>query len=160
MEFTHLHLVLVHLPIYGSILGVVVLAYGIITESNQTKMASYLVLLIAAVGGILAFFTGEPAEETAKVIQGIDKDLIEAHEEFAKITVATIVALALASLSGIYITHKRLKFAKSISIITLNIGLACFAMTAITGYLGGKIRHTETSTALTNASFSKIFLPS
>jgi len=37
-------------------------------ESYHTKMAGYGVLLLAAVGGILAFSSGEAAEETVQNI--------------------------------------------------------------------------------------------
>lgn len=57
MDPTHLHLLITHLPIYGSILGTLVLVYGMLTKSRHTRMATYLVLLISAIGGVVAFST-------------------------------------------------------------------------------------------------------
>src|SRR5690348_1044172 len=84
MDQTHVHLVITHLPIYGAILGMLTLVYGIMARSNHTKKAAYMILLIASLGGIVAYYTGESAEESLKNISGINKDLIEDHEASAK----------------------------------------------------------------------------
>lgn len=143
MDLTHLHLMITHLPIYGSIIGTLVLIYGMATKSRHTKMAAYFVLLTAALGGIIAFSTGEAAEETVKNIQGISKNLIEEHEEFANITFTVIIALGIASLAGLLLTWKKSKFTNLISIIALILSIVCVGMSSWTGYLGGQIRHTE-----------------
>lgn len=145
MDLTHLHLMITHLPIYGSFLGTLVLIYGRITKSHYTNMAAYFVLLIAALGGIVAFSTGEAAEETIEHVQGVSKSLIEKHEEFANITFAAIVALGLASLTALLLTWKKSKLSNLVSIIVLMLSIVCVGMSSWTGYLGGKIRHTEIS---------------
>ncbi|MBO9201582.1 MULTISPECIES: DUF2231 domain-containing protein [Niastella] len=141
MDPTHLHLMITHLPIYGSILGTLVLIYGMATKSHHTKMAAYFVLLIASLGGIVAFSTGEAAEETVENMQGISKNLIEEHEEFANITFVVIVVLGVTSLVGLL--WKKSKLINLISIIALILSIICVGMSSWTGYLGGQIRHTE-----------------
>lgn len=143
MDLTHLHLLITHLPIYGSILGILVLIYGMITKSRQTTMAAYFVLLISTIGGIIAFSSGETAEETVENIQGINKSIIEEHEEFAKLTLAAILIMGILSLAGLLLTWKNSKIAKGVSVILLVVSIACFGMASWTGYLGGQIRHTE-----------------
>ena len=71
MNQTHLHLLITHLPIFGSILGGLVLAHGIWTKSNQTKIAAYNVLIISSIGAVVAYLTGEGAEETVEKIPGV-----------------------------------------------------------------------------------------
>ncbi|HWV65950.1 hypothetical protein [Chitinophaga sp.] len=113
------------------------------TRSYHTKMAAYALLLIAAVGCIIAFSTGETAKETVENLPGITRSIIEEHEEFAKITLIATLILGGADLAGVYITWKKPKFTKVISIIVVILALICFGMTSWTGYLGGRIRHTE-----------------
>ncbi len=143
MSLTHLHLMVTHLPIFGTIVGLLILLYGMYTGSYHTKMAAYALLLIAAVGCIIAFSTGETAEETVENLPGITRSIIEEHEEFAKITLIATLILGGAALAGVYITWKKPKFTKVISIIVVILALICFGMTSWTGYLGGRIRHTE-----------------
>lgn len=143
MNLTRLHLLITHLPIFGTLIGLLILLYGIYTGSFHTKMNAYAVLLVAAVGGIIAFSTGEAAEETVENIQGIAKNAIEKHEEFAKVTLISIIALGGASLFGAYLTLKKSRLSRIISVIVLILSLICFGLASWTAYLGGKIRHTE-----------------
>jgi uncharacterized membrane protein len=143
MDLTHLHLMITHLPIYGSMLGTLVLIYGMVTKSTHTKMAAYFVLLISVLGGVIAFSTGESAEDTVKNIQGISKNLIEEHEEFAEKTLIVLITLGVASIAGILLLWKKSKFANAVTVIALILSLVCIGMTSWTGYLGGQIRHTE-----------------
>lgn len=147
MNLGHLHLLITHLPIFGSVIGLLVLLYGMYAKSNDTKIAAYAVMLTAAVGGIIAFSTGEAAEETVENIQGISKKMIEEHEDFAKITLTAVIALGVGALAGGYLTWKKSKFNKAISAIVLILSLICFGMTSWTGYQGGQIRHTEVGNA-------------
>lgn len=143
MDLTHLHLLITHLPIYGSILGTLILVYGMIAKSSQTRMAAYFVLIISAIGGVIAFTTGEAAEETVEHIQGIGKNIIEQHEESAKLTFGVIIALGILSVAGLVFTWKNSKFAKGMAILVLIVSLTCIGMVSYTGWLGGQIRHTE-----------------
>lgn len=148
MSPAHLHLMITHLPIFGSMLGIFVLAYGIVTKNRQTKMAAYSVLLITAVGGAVAFFTGEGAEDTVRNIQGIEKDVVEAHEEFAETAWVSVIVLGILSLAGLVLELKKFSLAKTAAAIILIAAIAVFGLTSWTGYLGGKIRHTEVSSGV------------
>jgi type IV secretory pathway VirB2 component (pilin) len=100
MTQTHIHLLITHLPIFGSILGAIVLAYGIWTKSNETKVAAYILLLISSIGAGIAYLTGEAAEETVENIQGVVESTIKSHEEFALFAIISLVILGISSLLG------------------------------------------------------------
>ena len=148
MNPTHIHLLITHLPIYGSILGAIVLCFGMAGRSRATCNAAYFILLISAIGGLMAFLTGEPAEETVENISGISKDLIEEHEESANLTLILSSIMGLLSCAGLFISWKSAKFIKALPLVVLVISIACFGAAARTGYLGGKIRHTEIDNSL------------
>ena len=147
MDQTHLHLIITHLPIYGSVLGCQVLIYGIYTRSTNTILAAYYLLIVSAIGGIIAYSTGESAEETVEGIQGITKGIIEEHEEFAELTLFSIIAMGLISTAGIFATLRRPLYLRKMAFVILGVSIICFSMTAWTGYLGGQIRHTELNSA-------------
>ena len=50
MDQTHIHLMITHLPIFGSLLGALVLAHGLMTKTAQTNVAGYYVLALSAIG--------------------------------------------------------------------------------------------------------------
>lgn len=150
MNQTHLHLLINHLPIFGSILGGLVLAHGLWTKSNQTKIAAYYLLIISSIGAVIAYLTGEAAEESVENIQGISKDLIGQHEDFAVFALVALSVLGVASLIGLFVTIKKSASTRMVAIVTLFISLISFGLIARTGYIGGQIRHTEINS--TNAN--------
>lgn len=143
MNQTHIHLIITHLPIFGSILGAFVLIHGIWTKNKMTLIAAYNVLIISALGAGIAYGTGEGAEETVEHIQGISKSMIEEHAESALFSLISLIIVGLASLVGLFITFRNSVLTKLFALITLFLTLAAFGIIARTGYLGGQIRHTE-----------------
>ena len=151
MNQTHIHLLITHLPIFGSILGGLVLAHGLWTNSNQTKIAAYNLFIISAIGAGIAYLTGEAAEETVENIQGVLEATIKQHEEFALFALISLIILALTSIVGLFITLKNIPLTRTVAFIILFISLISFGLVARTGYLGGQIRHTEIASS-TNLS--------
>jgi uncharacterized membrane protein len=145
MDQAHLHLLVTHLPVFGSILGALVLGYGLWSKSNQTKIAAYLLFVISAIGAGIAYFTGEGAEEAVEDIQGVSENIIKQHEEFAMFALISLIVLGISSLFALLVTYKNTRFINTASLTTLFISLVSFALVARTGYLGGQIRHTEIS---------------
>lgn len=146
MDQVHIHLLITHLPIFGSILGGLVLAHGIWTKSDQTKIAAYNVLVISSIGAVIAYMTGEGAEEAVEDIQGVAKSMIEQHEDFAMFALVGLIAVGVVSIIGLYFTIKKSSLANMIATLTLVLSLISFGLVARTGYLGGQIRHTEIGT--------------
>ncbi|HXA02879.1 MAG TPA: hypothetical protein VNW99_12870 [Cytophagaceae bacterium] len=143
MKLAHLHLLITHLPIFGSILGGLVLIHGLWTKSHQTKIAAYNVLIISSIGAVISYFTGENAEEAVEKIQGITKHAIEQHEDFALIALVALIILGTVSMVGLLLTLRKSPFTRTVALVTLFISLISFGLVARTGYLGGQIRHTE-----------------
>jgi uncharacterized membrane protein len=143
MNQTHLHLLVTHLPIFGALLGSIVLAYGLWSKSNDTKMAAYLVFIVSALGAGAAYLTGEAAEETAEHLPGVLEAAIEAHAEFALFALVSMLILGFASLLGMVLTVNKSPLTRSAAISIFLVSLISFGLVARTGYLGGQIRHTE-----------------
>ena len=132
-----------HLPIFGSILGALVLAYGLWTKSNQTKIAAYILFIISSTGAGIGYLTGEAAEETVENIPGVSKNLIEQHEDFAVVALVSLIILGIASIVALFLTSRKPSSARAVAVVVLFISLVSFGLVARTGYLGGQIRHTE-----------------
>ncbi len=143
MNQTHIHLLITHLPIFGSILGGLVLVHGLWTNSNQTKIAAYNIFIISAIGAGIAYLTGEAAEETVENIQGVVEATIKQHEEFALFALISLILLGVASILGLLLTIRKSPLTRTTAFVILFISLISFGLVARTGYLGGQIRHTE-----------------
>ncbi len=149
MNQTHIHIIITHLPIFGSILGGLVLMYGLWSKSNDTKVAAYLLFILSALGAGIAYLTGEAAEETVENIQGVVEATIKRHEEFALFALISLIILGVTSILGLVLTLKKSRLTRTTAFVILVISLIGFGLVARTGYLGGQIRHTEISNGAT-----------
>lgn len=143
MNQLHIHLLITHLPVFGSILGGLVLAHGVWTKSNQTKIAAYNLFILSSVGAIIAYITGEGAEESIENLPGIIENSIKQHEDFALFALISFIILGLISIIGMFFTLKKLIYSETIAIVILIVSFISFIIVAQTANLGGKIRHTE-----------------
>jgi uncharacterized membrane protein len=150
MTQTHIHLLITHLPIFGSIFGGLILGYGLWVKSNQTILSAYFLLIISTIGSAIAYLTGEEASELVEKIPGINKSMIETHEEFALVALVSLIILGVASLLGIFLTLKNTLISRTFATITLVASFISFGLIARTGYLGGQIRHTELNSEIAN----------
>ena len=142
MSPAHIHLLITHLPIFGSFIGSLVLVYAIIVKSNETKIAAYGTLVLSTFGAGISYLTGEGAEEVVEEISGVIESAIETHENFALIALIGIILLGFLSILGLISILKKSIYANKIAIVVLIAAITSFGLVAITGYLGGKIRHT------------------
>lgn len=140
---THIHLIITHLPIFGSMLGLIVLLYGIIQNSSEVKKAAYIVFFIAAIGGMVANATGEEAEEFVEHLPGYSHSVIHEHEEFAEKAIISIVALGLLAIAAFVGESQQKSWAKPLTWGVLVVAIVMASLTSYTGYLGGHIKHTE-----------------
>ena len=143
MNLPHLHLVINHLPIFGTMIGSLVLLHGLWSNSRSTLIAAYNVFLLSAIGALIAYFTGEPAEELVENIPGVAEAAISAHEEAAEIAFICISALGLLAGLAAINTWFSDKSSKALRYAVLVCAILSFGLMGRTGYLGGKIRHTE-----------------
>lgn len=148
MNQLHLHLLITHLPVFGSILGALVLGYGIYVKHIQTKMAAYYLFILSAMGAGVAYLTGEAAEEGVENIPGVAESIIGQHEDFALYALISLIGLGVISLIGLFVGYVKGSLARPLSFAILFFSLVSFGLVARTGYLGGQIRHTEIGTAV------------
>jgi uncharacterized membrane protein len=149
MTQTHIHLIITHLPIFGSILGGLVLAHGIGTKSIQTNIAGYYILILSSIGAGIAYLTGEGAEETVEKLPGVIESSIKQHEEIALYALIALIILGVTALIACILTYRKSSLASSFAFIVILFSMISFGLVARTGYLGGQIRHTEIANTTT-----------
>ncbi|MEN9698948.1 MAG: hypothetical protein RLZZ301_146 [Bacteroidota bacterium] len=141
MSLAYLHLLTNHLPILGVMFAVLLLVFAVINKQQNTTFSAYLIMLVAGIGGIIAYFTGEAAEESVEHLPGISEKIIHLHEEMAENVLLLIFLLTASSVLGIWAHVSGSRYAKKFETYMLVLGIICFVLFAFTGYLGGHIRH-------------------
>jgi len=143
MSAVHIHLVLTHFPIVGTLIGAGILAYGLLKKNAAVNQVALVVFILMALISIPVFLTGEEAEETVEQLAGFSHDLVENHEHLAKSAIWLMLVLGVLSAVSLFASLKKFAFAKGIAIVTFVVSLATFGFFAQLGNTGGQIRHSE-----------------
>jgi len=156
MNDAHLHLMVNHFPIVGTIFGLGILIAGIILKNNAVKNVSYVIFIVTAIFALIAMSTGEGAEEIVEDMPNVGKQIIHEHEEFAEKLALVLYVLGLVSLFGLYANLKNYSKAKLIPYLALVIAIVGVALAKSVGTSGGEIRHTEIRANIQKAQRSEV----
>ncbi|MBK8429285.1 MAG: hypothetical protein IPL27_26520 [Lewinellaceae bacterium] len=143
MNQAHLHLLFNHLPILGTLFGILILAGGYFLKNNTVKRTALGIFVISALCAIPAYLTGEGAEEIVEGLPGVSENLMEAHEDLANSFLWMVGALGLFSLATFYADFKSKKIAATLYALTLVAAIGTMVFAQRVGSSGGEIRHTE-----------------
>ena len=143
MNEAHLHLLVNHFPIIGSIFGLGILLAGIFLKNNSIKNTAYVVFIIASVFTLASMTTGEGAEEIAETLPNAGHDIIHEHEEIAEKFAIVMYLLGITSVLGLFLNIKQHAKAKFMAFAVLIIAVVAVALSKFVGTTGGEIRHTE-----------------
>lgn len=143
MNDAHLHMVVNHFPIIGTIFGLGILIAGIFFKNSVIKNVAYVIFVVAAIFSAVSMATGEGAEEIAEKLPSVTHHIIHEHEEMAEKLAIVLYALGLVSLIGLYLNFKNDAKANLISYLAVSIAVVGVFLGKQTGTTGGEIRHTE-----------------
>jgi uncharacterized membrane protein len=143
MNDAHVHMVVNHFPIIGTIFGLGILITGIVMKNNVIKNVAYVLFCISAIFGFASMFTGEGAEEIAENLPSVTDQIIHEHEEMAEKLALVLYVLAGISLVGLYLNFKKYAKANLVSYFAFVVALVAVFFGKQTGTTGGEVRHTE-----------------
>ena len=143
MDLAHLHLLLNHFPTIGTIMGGGLFVLSLITNSDDLKRVSLVVLLGISLIAIPTYITGNGAQDAVKSLPGVSKTLIETHEG------AALVALGFIEVTGAFAWLGLWQFRRLARVPNWNLAVI-LVLTAVSlglmaraSNLGGEIRHGE-----------------
>jgi hypothetical protein len=150
-----LHLLINHLAVVGLPLSVLVAIYLFRARPGTPFTLFYLLLLVCALGGMVAHQTGESAHQWLRGSWvGNEHDLMEAHEELAENAIVGSLVLLVVSLLGLvgeFLDFGWRKYLLALAIV-LSLGMTIY-LGAI-AHSGGLIKH-EKELGLKQANPSK-----
>ena len=106
MNYPHLHLMLNHIPVLGTILALLLLTWALVTRRRDFIRLSLFVTLLAGLSVWPAFFTGDEAHEQLEDVQGFDHDLVEEHEESADWALWILLGTGAIAALGLWASRK------------------------------------------------------
>ena len=83
MSFPHIHLLINHVPILGTIFGILILVYAHLRKSTDVMLVGLWMFVIAALMTIPVYLTGDSAASDIRNLPVFQKTLVHEHEEAA-----------------------------------------------------------------------------
>lgn len=142
MSTVHLHLLLNHVPVIGTVIGLCLLAYAVLRKDEGVARVTLGMFAVLALLAGAVFLTGEPAEEAVEGLAGVSEAIIERHEEAALLSTIALGGLGMLCL-GALVSFRRRPLPRIVPVILLAAGLLPAGAMAWTANLGGQIRHSE-----------------
>lgn len=152
MNDAHLHMIVNHFPIIGTIFGLGILITGLLLKNNSVKNTAYVLFIIAAIFGAFSMGTGEGAEELVEDMPTVGKQIIHEHEELAEKFAIILYVLGVISLVGIVSNMKNYSKAKLVSWLAIVVAVVAVFFAKEVGTSGGEVRHTEIRTDAAQAA--------
>ncbi len=143
MNFAHLHLLLNHFPVIGTMIGFGLFFLSLHNRDVTARKTSLIVLVAMALISIPTFLSGVGAQLRITGHVGISDDLILRHEGSAMLAfwlMEVTGAIALVTLWQFRKGSSPAKWTTPVLIVFCLISLACMART---GNTGGDISHPE-----------------
>jgi uncharacterized membrane protein len=144
MNLAHLHLVLNHFPIIGTLIGVGLFVASFFGRNDDFKRASLIALAAVALISLPAFFSGTGAQAAIRRDPSVPAVLIERHEGAAMLALFFTEITGGLALAGLWHGHRgpgRRWSWNSIAILFFSVVTA--GLMARVGTTGGDIRHPE-----------------
>lgn len=139
----HLHLILNHLPVVGSLFALVLLGWGIWRRSIELQRAAFGAAVLVALVTIPAYMTGEPAWIDIMDLPGDNDAYILSHESAAQIAFGASALTGVVALIALFLGRKGRSLSAKWPVAVLLLLLATTALMGWVANLGGMIRHTE-----------------
>jgi hypothetical protein len=143
MEATHVHLLLNHIPILGSVFGVLLLIVGMIIKNQSVEITGTATLLLACAMTLPVYFSGEEAEHTVESMAVVSEYELEEHEEHAELSLWIMMVAGVSALFSLIAYARAPHLISKTRIATAIIGGLGFITLIPLANHGGKIIHQE-----------------
>jgi hypothetical protein len=141
MNEAHIHLILTHVPVIGTLFGLLILAYALLAKKLEVAPIALGIFVLSGLAAVVVYLTGEAAEEAIEGLPGISEALVEPHEEAAVFALLAAVLLGVVSLGGLFLSRRGLP--RRLAGVTLALALLTGGVMTYTANLGGRINHPE-----------------
>jgi uncharacterized membrane protein len=142
VNYAHLHLLLNHVPVIGSIIGLGLFLISFFGKNEDLRRASYIVFAAIALLTIPAFLSGFGAQQMIKG-PGASDALIRRHEGSALLSLWFMELTGALALIGLWQSQTTARPSRWNVSAVLLFSFLTVGLMARTGNTGGDIRHPE-----------------
>lgn len=143
MSLVHVHLMLNHFPVFGTVFALLLLLAGMLTKSTILRNSALAAFAVVALITLPVYFTGRAAGPVAESLSGVAGSDIERHQASAIISLIAVEVLGLAAIAALVLLDRIPAVARRVETFCLLLSVLTGGSLAWTSNLGGHIRHPE-----------------
>jgi uncharacterized membrane protein len=143
MNLAHLHLLLNHFPIVGTVIGLGLFLLSLVRKNDDLKRASLGVFCLIALLAIPVYQSGRAAEDIVEDSPGVSEVLIETHQDAALLAMVFMEITGAFAWLGLWQFRRMSRAGRWNSPAVLLFSVITVALMANAATLGGEIRHEE-----------------
>lgn len=143
--WAHAHVILNHFPTIGFVFALLIFILGLARDNAGMKRTGLVTFVICGILGAPTYVTGAAAmfALTEPPVAGISKALINAHRDWALISLFGLGATGVAAWIELWRYRYLARFSKNSLTVVLVLALITLAIMTETGVRGGQINHPE-----------------
>ncbi len=142
MNLAHLHLLLNHWPVIGTLIAFGLFAFSFVGKNEDLRRAGLILFAAMALLSIPTFVTGVAAQGWMRQ-DSITTALMVRHENAALLTLGLLLVTGTLALAGLWQTNRDGRMSKGMTTAIILFATLTVIMVVRTGNTGGDIRHTE-----------------
>jgi uncharacterized membrane protein len=143
LNAAHLHLILNHIPILGSIFITVLFIVALIYHNVFLQKVSLWFLVVVALFTAAAYLTGDKSQDLVQNLPGVSDTMLHLHERAALFGLLLMFVTGIIALAGAFFYRRKPKLPRFLLTAVLVILLLNSGVFAYIGFLGGQILHSE-----------------
>jgi uncharacterized membrane protein len=143
MNGAYLHLVVNHVPVFGALVGLGLLIYALARKSPEVQKVSLGIICLTGIAGIVAFMTGDPAEEAIRSQPWFSDAILDSHHDMALVALIASILGGVVALVTLVVCHRRKAMVGWLVGLTLAVTAATALLMGLAADRGAMIRHAE-----------------
>lgn len=145
MALSHVHLVLNHIPVIGSVAVLGLLLLALVRRSADLRRAGLEVAVIVGMLTLPAYLTGVGAQPPSEERTALIAAAIGAHHDAALLGSGFMLLTAMLAWIALWQTRRRTEPARGVFVVVMALSTTTLALMGRAANLGGQIKHPEVS---------------
>jgi hypothetical protein len=159
MNLAHVHLLLNHFPVIGTMIGIGLFVVSLLGKSQDLQRASLVIFLGIALITIPTYQSGNAAQHAIKNLPGISADLMEAHNDAALLAFIFMEITGAVAWFGLWQYRRTTHIGRGTLAFVMVLSLITLGLMSNAANIGGLIRHPEIVNGPVSSPTAEIFAP-
>ncbi|GCE23395.1 hypothetical protein [Dictyobacter kobayashii] len=143
MNMAHIHLLVNHFPIIGSIFISIMFLIALVFKNVFLQKVSLWFLVVVALFTAVAYLSGDGARNVLESVTHVPDSMVHDHESMARIGLILMFFAGAISLFGVVFYSHKPTLPRYLQITVMAILVVSVIVFIYVGYLGGQISHPE-----------------